>query len=105
MEDLLEEIVGNIYDEFDPSEQPEIEPLRENLWRISGSAGIKEIAETLGVVLPENQGYDTLGGLVFSCLHTIPQDGTALDVEIYGLHIRVKSIQKRKIETAEVWKL
>ena len=81
MEDLLEEIVGNIYDEFDPSEPAEIVELEPGLWRVSGSADVQEVAETVGVELPEDLDFDTLGGLVFSRLHTIPKDGTVLDVE------------------------
>lgn len=105
MEDLLEEIVGNIYDEFDSSEPAEIEQLGENLWKISGSTEIETIAEELDVDFPEDLEYNTLGGLVFSCLHTIPVDGTALDVEAYGLHIHVDQIADRKIRMAKVWKI
>ncbi len=102
MEDLLEEIVGNIYDEFDPSEPAEIEQIAPDLWRVSGSADIEEVAEAMDVELPEDLEFDTLGGLVFSRLHTIPQDGTVLDVEAYGLHIHVEQIAERRIVAATV---
>ncbi|MFQ9510237.1 MAG: transporter associated domain-containing protein [Lachnospiraceae bacterium] len=104
MEDLLEEIVGNIYDEFDPPEPVEIEKLEENLWRISGSTSIEKVAETLEIELPDDLDYDTLGGMVFSCLNTIPKDGTSLDVDIYGLHIHVDEVKGRRIEVAKVSK-
>ena len=52
MEDLLEEIVGNIYDEFDPQEAQEIIPLGEDRWRVAGSAELEEGAEALGVAFP-----------------------------------------------------
>ena len=84
MEDLLEEIVGNIYDEFDPSEPEEIEEVSPGVWRVSGGADIEEVAEALDVDLPEDLEFDTLGGLVFSQLHTIPQDGPVPDVEACG---------------------
>lgn len=105
MEDLVEEIVGNIYDEFDPSERPEMEQLEENLWRISGSVPVEDLAETLEIDLPEDAEYDTLGGMVFSCLHTIPKDGTPLDVEVCGLQIHVDAIRHRRIEEAMVSKI
>ena len=105
IEDLLEEIVGNIYDEFDPAEQTEIEQLDDNLWRVSGSVGIDTLAEALDVDLPEDDGYDTVGGMVYSCLHTIPQDGTILDVEVNGLGIHVVRIENRRIEEALIHKL
>ena len=99
MEDLLEEIVGNIYDEFDRAEPANI------IKQISGTAGVEDIAEELDVKLPEDLDYETLGGMVFSCLHTIPKDGTALDVEVCGLHIHVDQVTDRRIEKATVRKL
>ena len=104
MEDLLEEIVGQIYDEYDPSEPAEIEQLEPGLWRVSGSADLEDVAEALDVELPEDLDFDTLGGLVFSQLHTIPQDGAVLDVEVYGLHIHVERIEDRRIVAATVRK-
>ena len=105
MEDLLEEIVGKIYDEYDPSEPAEIEQLEPGLWRVSGSADIEDVAEALDVELPEDLDFDTLGGLVFSQLHTIPKDGAVLDVEVYGLHIHVERIEERRIVAATVRKV
>lgn len=104
MEDLLEEIVGNIYDEFDPSEPEEMEQIKPNLWRVSGSADIEEVAETIGVDIPEDLDFDTLGGLVFSQLRTIPKDGSVLDVDAYGMHIHVEKIKDRRIVAATVRK-
>ena len=104
MEDLLEEIVGNIYDEFDPSEPAEIEQLENGLWRVSGSAEIEDLAEAVGMALPDDLDFDTLGGLVFSQLHTIPQDGAILDVSAYGLDIHVDRIEDRRILSATVRK-
>lgn len=104
MEDLLEEIVGNIYDEFDPSEPEEIEQLTPDLWRVSGSARLEELADAMDLELPEDLDFDTLGGLVISRLRTIPKDGTVLDVEAYGLHIHVEQIQEKRIIAATVQK-
>ena len=104
MEDLLEEIVGNIYDEFDPSEPPEISKTAENLWKCSGAVKLNTIAEELGVEIPDHPDYDTLGGLVFSRLHSIPKDGTTFELEICGLHIHVKKMMGRKIVEAEIQK-
>lgn len=104
MEDLVEEIVGNIYDEFDPAEPTQIQELEPGVWRVSGSADIQEVAETVGAELPEDLDFDTLGGLVFSRLHTIPKDGAVMDVEAYGLHIHVEGIQDRRIVAATLRK-
>lgn len=102
LEDLLEEIVGNIYDEFDPQDKQEIIPLGENRWRVAGSAELEDIAQTLKVELPEDEEFDTLGGLVFAQLDMIPEDGSHPEVEAYGLHIRVEELSDRRVEWATV---
>ncbi len=104
MEDLLEEIVGNIFDESDPLDEKEINKIGENLWRIAGSASIEQIAEELSVDMgdPEEQDYDTLGGLVFSCFSHIPEDGAQPELDVCGLHIKVEKIAERRVEWALV---
>ena len=105
MEDLLEEIVGNIYDEFDPLEDQEIIPLAENRWRIAGGAELDEVAEALGMEFPEEEESETLGGLVFAQLSVIPEDGSHPEVDAHGLHIRVEELSDRRVEWALVTKL
>ncbi len=105
IEDLLEQIVGNIYDEFDPEEPEDIIKINDNLWRVHGSTRVEDLAEALDMELPEDEDYDTVGGMVFSCLHTIPQDGDTLEVEVNGLRIHVKRIEDRRVEEALVEKL
>lgn len=104
MEDLLEEIVGNIYDEFDPDQMPEMVRLEENLWRVSGGVAIEELAEELDIDLPEDTDYDTVGGMIYSCLRTIPADGSQFDVQVNGLDIHVEVIEDQRIETALIRK-
>ncbi len=104
MEDLLEEIVGNIYDEFDPQEDQEIIPLGENLWRIAGGTDLDDVAEALGVEFPEDEESETLGGLVFAQLSVIPEDGSHPEVDACGLHIRVEELSDRRVEWAQVSK-
>ncbi len=105
MEDLLEELVGNIYDEFDPLDEQEIVPLGENLWRIAGGAALEEVAEALGLEFPEDEEAETLGGLVFARLDVIPADGTHPVVETDGLRIQVEELTDRRVEWAKVSKL
>jgi len=107
LEDLLEELVGNIYDEFDPQEEQEVIQLDDGHWRVSGSADLEELAETMGFELPEDgeRDYDTLGGLVFSQLSVIPEDGSRPVVEALGLRIQVEELCERRVEWALVEKL
>ena len=106
MEDLLEEIVGNIYDEFDPQEDQEIIQLEPNLWRVSGGAELDDVAAALDMEFPEDEEADTLSGLVFDQLPVIPRDGPSqVEVEAAGLHIRVESVADRRVAWALVSKL
>lgn len=102
MEDLLEEIVGNIYDEFDPNEDVEIEKLGDNLWRVTGTVDLETLGEELGVELPLGEEYDTLGGMVFSTFSSIPEDGARPEVTMNGLHIQVESICDHRVDKALV---
>ena len=107
LEDLLEELVGNIYDEFDPQEEQEIIALDDGRWRVSGSADLEELAEAMDLTLPEEEerDYDTLGGLVFSQLSVIPEDGSRPLVEALGLRIQVEELCDRRVEWALVERL
>ncbi|MBQ4580428.1 MAG: HlyC/CorC family transporter [Clostridia bacterium] len=105
MEDLLEEIVGNIYDEFDPQAEAEFVRVSDDTWRISGQAALEDVADALGVELPLDEDYDTLGGLIFSQFTLIPEDGSHPEVDCHGLHIVVEKIEDHRVETALVTKL
>ena len=102
VEDLLEEIVGNIYDEFDPAEPPELEQIGEDMWRVSGALGVEELGETLGIEFPEDADFDTVGGMVLSCLRTIPKDGSQPSVQVNGLDIQVEKVADHRIQSALV---
>lgn len=105
LEDLLEEIVGSIYDEFDPAAKQEITPVGENKWRVAGTVELETLSEALEVALPLDEEYDTLGGLIFSQLTTIPQDGSHPEVTVSGLHIYVEELLEHRVETAIITKL
>lgn len=105
MEDLLEEIVGNIYDEFDPQPEFEIEKLDDETWRVSGSIPLDKLSEEIEWDAPEGEDFETLGGLVFSVLTQIPSDNDTPHVEAYGLDIQVEKIEERHIKRALVKKL
>lgn len=107
LEDLLEEIVGNIYDETDEAEISDITPLGENLWRVSGNCDLEDIGEVIGVSFEDDPdaGYTTLGGLIFSQLTQIPEDGNTPEVVTDTLRIQVEQILNHRVEWALVSKL
>lgn len=98
MEDLLEEIVGNIYDEYDESEEKELEKLSDTVWRVNGECDIESLSEELGVKTLESPDYDTVGGFIFSQLHTIPKDGASFDLTFESLIFHVTEIENRRIK-------
>jgi len=105
MEDLLEEIVGDIFDEFDPQKEQEIQRLEPNLWRVNGGVDLETLSETLDIPLPLDDEFDTLGGLVYSQMSAIPEDGTTPTVIASGLRIQVEKIEDRRVESALISKV
>ena len=105
MEDLLEEIVGNIYDETDAPEVPNIVEQEPNRWLVAGSTPIEEAEEIVGVPLHgEETTYDTVGGFVIANLAYIPQDGETPEFTYRNLSVKVLSIAEKRIEMTEVVK-
>ncbi len=97
MEDLLEEIVGKIYDEHDTKERDEMVEVSPGKYLISGEMNVSDLASKLDVELEENESYDTVGGLILSCLDYVPNDGTSLTVEKDGLVFEVIKVLHRRI--------
>lgn len=96
IEDLLEEIVGSLYDEYDEADI-EIEQLGEGEWRIDGSMRLDEISRRLNLALPEEE-YDTIGGLVFGMLNEVPTVGATVELPVSGISIRVESVEERRVD-------
>ena len=98
IEDLLEEIVGEIQDEFDYGE-PEIEKIAENEYIMDARASLDDLRDRLDVVV-EPDGFDTLGGLVYQRLGKIPTIGETVTHD--GLTIEVVSTVGRRLKTLKV---
>jgi CBS domain containing-hemolysin-like protein len=93
LEDLLEEIVGEIVDEYDPDE-PAVEHLAGGALRVPGRTPIDDVSEELGVELPDTE-WDTVGGLVFNLLGHVPVEGET--VRFQDLELRTERVQGRRI--------
>ena len=94
IEDLLEEIVGEIEDEFDFGD-PEIEKINLNMFIIDGKTSLEQVNELLSVDI-EGDGFDTLGGLVYQRLGKIPSVGDA--ISIGNLNVEVKETVGRRVK-------
>ncbi len=98
VEDLLEEIVGEIEDEHDEA-APVNERLDDGCWRLDGRVPVEILDELFDVEL-EEEAYETVGGLIFGSLGYVPQPGESL--EIGGIRFQIESIEKRRIRSVSV---
>jgi putative hemolysin len=101
MEDLLEEIVGEITDEYDVPE-PAVERLADGSLRVPGRTPIDEVNELLDVELPQEE-WDTVGGLVFNTLGHVPTEGECLQVD--GLEFCAERVQGQRIVSVTITRL
>jgi CBS domain containing-hemolysin-like protein len=93
LEDLLEEIVGEITDEYD-REEPQVEPAGDGRFRVNARLPVDELNELLEVELP-NEEWDTVGGLMMAVLGHLPHQGERVDFE--GLRFIAERVQGRRI--------
>jgi CBS domain containing-hemolysin-like protein len=101
IEDLLEEIVGEITDEYD-LEEPNVEPLPDGDYRVNARLGIDEVNELLDVELPATE-WDSIGGLLFNVVGGVPREGQ--EVEFQGLRLRAERVQGRRIGRVRIHRL
>ena len=102
LEDLLEEIVGDIYDEYDEVEEPsEWEKLDDGSYRIRGATSIQDVSELLAMDLPVGD-YHTLGGMIFGRLGVIPSSGSVLKLPEAGLLFTVEKMDGRRVDSVLV---
>ena len=102
LEDLLEEIVGEIRDEYDENEVEdikEIQPGRE--YAVQGSAKLDDINDALHIHL-ESEDYDSIGGYIIEQLDCLPKDGQSVTLES-GIRLVVDRIDKNRIELVHIW--
>jgi CBS domain containing-hemolysin-like protein len=104
MEDLLEELVGDVRDEHDRN-GPSIRKRAEGVWALSALLRPDEIAQELGMIIPEEEEYDTLGGLVADRLERIPMMGDRIELiasdrqnRKHKLSLQVERMDGRRVD-------
>jgi CBS domain containing-hemolysin-like protein len=95
IEDLLEELVGEIADEYDRTTSTMFERLDENCYRVRGRMSIDRLNDLLGVELP-HEGWDTVGGLILSLFGAVPSIGAVVRYE--NLLFTVEEVDRRRIQ-------
>jgi CBS domain containing-hemolysin-like protein len=99
LENLLEELVGNIADEHDVDEELEIERLADGTYRVDASVSIRELNDLLGTDFPRER-WNTVGGLMFGVLGTIPTQGESVALD--GWRFTAEKVQGRRVTTVLV---
>jgi CBS domain containing-hemolysin-like protein len=100
IEDILEEIVGEIVDEKDKEEPGEIQRLDDHTIEVDGVVRLALLNDELGLDLPLDQDFDTLSGLIMSTLGSIPRRGHTL--RIGDMQIRIQQASRRSIERVQL---
>ncbi len=98
LEDCLEELVGEIVDEYD-AEEHDIERFDDGTLLVDGGLNIGDVADELGIDIP-NEDFDSVGGFVFSELERVPEPGDAIDFE--GFAFVVESVEGRRIRRVRI---
>ncbi len=97
MEDILEEIFGDIADEYDEAEEiPEVEQVSPNTWLVQADTEIDHLADEYRVMLPEGD-YETVAGLILDKLARIPHQGQIVNVDDYRIQV-LQSTDKKIIK-------
>lgn len=95
LEDLLEEIVGEIRDEYDEDEEELIQKVGERSYLVEGGMKLSDINDELGTVL-ESEDYDSIGGLMIENLDRLPEDEETITTD-QGITLQVKGINQNRI--------
>ena len=99
IEDLLEEIVGEIRDEFDMYELEAITKVSDNQFEVDASVKLSDLEDNIGVLL-ESEDYDSLGGYVIELLDHLPTEGETVKKD--GITLKVLSMDKNRIDRVAI---
>lgn len=95
LEDLLEEIVGEIRDEYDADEEELIQEIDDRIYLVEGSMKLDDINDALDTRL-DSEDYDSIGGIIIECLDRLPEDGEEVTLDC-GISLKVQGIDQNRI--------
>jgi len=101
LEDILEEIVGEIHDEYDENEEDFIQEIDEREYIVEGSTNLDDLNDRLELDL-RSEEYDSLGGFIIERLDRLPEEGDRIDTED-GIHMIVERLDKNRIELVHLY--
>ena len=101
LEDLLEEIVGDIRDEFDEAEAEEVQQLGEREYLVEGACKLEDLNDMIGLGI-ESEDYDSIGGIVIDALQHLPSEGEEVTLD-NGTRLIVEKIDKNRIEKVHIY--
>jgi CBS domain containing-hemolysin-like protein len=101
IEDILEEIVGEIRDEYDAEEPLEIQPMPDGTLVADGRANIDDVSARLGAQLPTDD-FDTIGGFVVGQLGRPPTEGEEICWD--GVRLKVEEVENRRVARVRIWR-
>ena len=101
LEDLLEEIVGDIRDEFDGDEEEEVQQLGEKEYLVEGACKLEDLDDMIGLGI-ESEDYDSIGGVVIESLQHLPTEGEEVTTAS-GIRLVVEKIDKNRIEKVHIY--
>ncbi len=104
MEDILEEIVGNIMDEYDEESDSFIEEKNEDTYVADGMTRLEELEERLGISFADEE-FETLNGFLISRLDRIPEPDEQFDVDYCGYNFKILKVQDKMIQQVQVTRL
>jgi putative hemolysin len=101
IEDILEELVGEIQDEHD-REEPQLQQIEEGVYLVGGRMWVEDLNEELGLNLPIDESYETIAGLVTERLGHIPRKGESVHVEEAGVTCVVMQMRRNRIASIKL---
>lgn len=101
MNDLLEELVGDLENDSFMKDDEDIVKIDESTWDIKGNASLEDVEESLEIDLPVDI-YDTFGGFIFGTFEELPKVGAKFELEEYHINVEIEEIKHYRIERAKV---